>query len=164
MTGPRPMAGLVLSVPRRDEAAHRVADHDDRQVAARVAHHRAQVVDDRLEVLDQRLLPRRAPVPDVIGPDHRRAAGGQRPGDVLVAADVLAVAVDEHHEAGRVLDGPAADLDAPDRRQVLAHGRESSAARTREGGQPYRREPLRPGQLAALLSTQQQPTKETTWL
>ena len=113
---------MALGVPRGDEPAHRVADHHDRQVAASMLDHGAQVVDDGLEVLDERLLAVRAAVADVVGADDERAAGDQRLRDVLVPADVLAVAVHEHDEPRGVLGGPAAHLHPTDRRHGVARG------------------------------------------
>ena len=55
---------------------------------------------------------------DVIRPDDRGPARVQRRGDVLVAADVLAVPVHEHDQPRRRVQWPVTDLDAAN----LPHG------------------------------------------
>ena len=87
-----------------------MADHHHRQVPARGLHHRAQVVDDRLEVLHQRRFSGRLAVSAMVRPHHRGPARVQCRGDVLVASDVLSVTVDEHHQPRRIVDGPSADV------------------------------------------------------
>src|SRR4051794_17554749 len=57
-------------------------------------------------------------MPDVVGPDDGRAPRRERLRHVLVAADVLAVAMDEDDQAGGVVDRPAAHPDAADRGRV----------------------------------------------
>src|SRR4051794_12274350 len=109
------LVAMALHVARRDEPAHRMADHDDRKVAARLAHDRTDVVDDRLEVLDERRLALRPAVSGVVGPDHRRPARDQRLRHMLVPADVLAVAVHQHDEARRIGRVPPAHPHAADR-------------------------------------------------
>lgn len=47
---------VTLGIADGDEPAHRVADHDHRQVAPLRLHYPAQVVDDRLEALHEHPL------------------------------------------------------------------------------------------------------------
>ena len=88
---------------------------------------------DRFEVLDECRLAARAPVPDVIGPDDRRAARDQCLGHVLVTADVLPVAVHEHDQPGGILGRPPAHMHPPDRRRVIAHGQDRRALGDADG-------------------------------
>jgi hypothetical protein len=124
---------VALGVAGRDQAAHRVPHHDHGEVAAHLADDFVEVVHEPLEVLDQRGLALRAAVAHVVGADHLRAARDQRLGDMLIAADVLAVAVHQHDQPGGAGGRPAAHLHAADRR-LLAHDvrlkREQSLTRT----------------------------------
>ena len=102
-----------------------MADHHDRQarvLLARALDDRVQVVDELLEVLDQHALALGLAVADVIGPDHDRAALDQRLGDVVVAPDVLTVAVHQHDDPLGVGVGPDAQADPVAERGALAHG------------------------------------------
>jgi hypothetical protein len=86
-----------------------VADHGDRKGArhlAGVGHHAVDVVDDRLEVLDERTLAPGPAVADVVRRDDRRATVEERTCHVVVAVHVLPVAMHEHHQPVRVFPAP----------------------------------------------------------
>ncbi|MDQ0765860.1 hypothetical protein QF027_008495 [Streptomyces canus] len=82
-----------------------------------------------LEVLDQDTLARGLAVPGVIGPEDGRAVRHEDPGELLVPADVFAVAVyEECHVPGPVV-GPLAHGEAALRsgEDVLGHVSSSCA-------------------------------------
>jgi hypothetical protein len=115
---------MALGVAGGDQPAHRVADeHHQRagMLLARQLHDLVQVVDHLLEVLDQHALAPGLAVADVVGTHDHGSAVHQRRGHVLVAADVLAVAVDQHDDALRLGIGPDADADPVAEHRALAH-------------------------------------------
>ena len=69
-----------------------------------------QVVDDRFEVGDQGTLAVRVPVPSVVEPIHGGAVLSEGGGDVVVAADVLPVAVHDDDEVARLRVRPRAHV------------------------------------------------------
>ena len=94
-----------------------------------------QVVDHRLEVGDQRPFAVRPAVTDVVEPDDEGAVGGERAGDVVVAADVLAVAVRDDDDVGGVGGGlPLLHVEAAGVpvEAAFAHARTLLPARSRE--------------------------------
>jgi hypothetical protein len=96
---PGELGPVLLRVAGGDQAAHGVAHHDERQRAVgRAGLHddAVHVLDHPGEVLDQHPFARRAAVAAVVQAVDRGAPRAQPLGDVLVAADVLAVAVHEH--------------------------------------------------------------------
>ena len=100
---------MALGVAGGDQAAHRVTHEEDREVgvSARGPADRAvEVVHDGIEVDDQRRLAVRAPMADVVQAMDGGPACHEGVGHVVVAADVLAVAVGDHHEVARVLALP----------------------------------------------------------
>ena len=106
---------MLLRVARRDQAAHGVADQDDRQAGlldARGLGHQPEIGHHVLAVLDQRPLALRATVAQVVGRIDHPAVGDQRVGDVVVAPRVLAVAVGEEYDITRLVAEPAVDCDA----------------------------------------------------
>ncbi|HMQ72458.1 MAG TPA: hypothetical protein PKD25_08080 [Rubrivivax sp.] len=86
----------ALQVAGREHPAHRVADQHLRQrgvFAARALGEPVHVVDHGLEVGAQHTLAVGAAMPEVVLPEHHRAGRIQPRRDMLVATDVLAVAV-----------------------------------------------------------------------
>ncbi len=82
-----------------------------------------QVVGHPVEVVDERALPGRLPVAEVVGPVDRRAAIDEDGRHVLVATHVLAVAVGQHDDALGITPVPHRDaqvaLAALDRHAVV---------------------------------------------
>src|SRR5215216_1313188 len=110
------LARVQLGVAGRDHPAHRMPDHRHRQPGVGrlgLADHGVDVLDQRGEVRDQDPLALGTAVPDVVQAIGAPAGIIQRLGDVLVAAEVLAVAVDQHDPAAYPLDLPAACVDRP---------------------------------------------------
>jgi hypothetical protein len=127
---------VALGVAHGDQAAHRVAHEHEWQAGVRGARafdQQVQVVDDRVEVGDESGLAVRAPVPDVVEAVDGGAVLAQGRGDVVVAADVLAVAVRDHHDVARLLVVPRAHVDGSGvtgQGNVVARG----SRRRRHGG------------------------------
>ena len=100
---------MLLRVARRDDAAHRVADQDDRQPGVSAAGDfgdEMKVGGKHLSVLDQRTLSVRKPVPEVVGRVDGGALRDQPVRDVVVAPRVLAVPVGDQGDEARVLVRP----------------------------------------------------------
>ena len=70
-----------------------------------------EIVHQQLEVGHEDPFALRMPMPDVVVSPHHRAAIAERRGHVLVAPDVLAIAVDEDDDPLRVVTVPRADVE-----------------------------------------------------
>ena len=119
----------ALGVARRDQPAHGVAHQHYGTVVADVLDQEVEVVHDRREVGDQRSLPIRAAVPYVVQAVHRCAALRESSGHVVVAADVLAVAVRDDHHMARLLAFPRPHVERAcvSVQYSLGHGRPRQA-------------------------------------
>ena len=118
---------VALGVAGRDQAAHRVAHEDDREVgvlAAGLLDQAVEVVHDGVEVDDQRRLAVRAPMADVVQAMDGGPVRHEGVGHVVVAADVLAVSVRDDHDGG---SGPRSPTNA---RAAIPRVRSVPRART----------------------------------
>src|SRR5258708_18872503 len=87
----------------RDQAAERVAEEKQRaRGLARAADQERGVVEVLVEAAHEAAPARRLAVPAQIGAAHRPAGGGERARGLVVAREVLAVTVQEHHRAARL--------------------------------------------------------------
>src|SRR5207302_11174313 len=145
----------ALRQARGDQAAHRMPEEDDRQPGVcglRALDDPPHVVHHVLEVRDENTLARGAAVPEVIGAVHRGPARAERAGDVVVALDVLAVAVRDDDQAPRPGMLPDADAHTPlaavefePHRASLAATPRAASPPPRTPAPPSRASPRRPG-------------------
>ena len=101
---PRQLRRIPLGEPGAQQPTHRMADHHHRQsgvLADRDVDQRPEIVDDVLEVGDQRPLAVAVAVAEVILAVHDRAGGGESVGHMAVTTGVFRVAVHDHHDPGR---------------------------------------------------------------
>ena len=83
-------------------------------LGARSVGNSVQIGDERLDVLDERPLPRRPSVADVIRGVDDGAESDEHVRHVLVTTGMFAVAVSQHgDEPGRVVTDPCGDVDLP---------------------------------------------------
>ena len=107
---------MCLRIASGDQPAHRVADQDQRQARvfiARELRDEVEIGGEMLAVDDQRPLAVRAAVAEVVRPVDRGAIGDEPLGDVVVAADVLGVAVDDQRDVAGVRLGQSATKSLP---------------------------------------------------
>ena len=82
---------------RRDQRAERVAEQEERQpLGARARDDGVDVVEVLVEAVAEAARAGRLAVAAQVEPAHAEAGGGERAPGLVVAADVLAVAVDDH--------------------------------------------------------------------